>query len=72
MEQGKTSEKLNEMEMSNLVGSEFKIMIINMLNEHTKRIHMENFSKEWENIAIIKYTLDRINSRLDDREKWIS
>lgn len=33
-----------------LVGKEFKIMIIKMLNEHTKSIHMEHFSKELENI----------------------
>ena len=39
------------MEISNLVGKEFKIMIIKMLNEQTKRIHMEHFSKELENIT---------------------
>lgn len=38
------------MEIRNLVGKEFKIMIIKMLNEHTKSIHMEHFSKELENI----------------------
>ena len=57
------------MEISNLVGKEFKIMIIKMLNEQTKRIHMEHFSKELENIKehqkIFKKSITKIYTRQD-------
>ena len=48
-EQDKTSEKeLNETEISNLPNKEFKVMVIQMLNELGRRMdeHSENFKKE--------------------------
>ena len=38
---------LNETELSNLLNKEFKVMVINMLNEHGRRMdeHSENFNK---------------------------
>ena len=46
--QDKTSEKeLNEVEISNLLEKDFKVMIINMLNELERRMdkHNENLNK---------------------------
>ena len=85
-EQDKTSEKeLKEVEISNLLDKEFKLMIIKILNKFRVRMdeHSENFDKELENInkdqtelrnirTEIKNTLEGINSRLDDTEEQIS
>ena len=52
-EQDKTpKEELSEVEISNLPNKEFKVMIIEMLNQLSRRMdeHWEEFNKELENI----------------------
>lgn len=52
-EQNKTSEKnLNEPEISNLPGKEFKVLVIKMITKLRSRMnkHSEMFNKETENI----------------------
>ena len=51
-EQDKVPEELSELEISNLLNKEFKVIIINGLKELERRTneHNENFNKELENI----------------------
>ena len=59
-QQEKTTEnKLNEIEASNLPETEFKVMIIKMLNEHMGRMdeHNENLNRE---IVSIKKDIETI------------
>ena len=72
------------MEISNLLNKEFKVMMVRQLNELRRRIseHGEEINKYLDNIkknktvkksiTEIKYTLERIQIRLDDTEEWIS
>ena len=80
-EQDKTPEKeLNEMEISNPLNKELKVMIVKTLNELKRRTdeHCEKFNRELETsennqtelrnmIAEIQNTLEGINCRLEEQ-----
>ena len=44
--QGKTSEELNEVETSNLISREFKVIIIKVLTELRRRMYEHKFKQE--------------------------
>lgn len=69
------------MEISTLSDKQFMVVIIKMLTKLRRRMDKQNFNKELENtkenqtelkntVTGIKNALQRINSRLDDREEW--
>lgn len=70
------------MEVCNLPSKQFKVMVIKILVELKRRTN-EDFSQKLENIFLknqwemkniiseMKNTLDAINSKLDDTQKWI-
>ena len=70
------------MEVCNLPSKQFKVMVIKVLVELKRRTN-EDFSQKLENIFLknqwemkniiseMKNTLDAINSKLDDTQKWI-
>lgn len=58
--------ELKEMEASNLSNTEFKVMVIRMLNSSKKDMGtMRSNQSEMSNISEIKNILEGINSRLD-------
>ena len=68
------------MEISTLSDKQFMVVIIKMLTKLRRRMDKQNFNKELENtkenqtelkntVTGIKNALQRINSRLDDREE---
>ena len=69
------------MEIRTLSDKQFMVVIIKMLTKLRRRMDKQNFNKELENtkenqtelkntVTGIKNALQRINSRLDDREDW--
>ena len=69
------------MEIRTLSDKQFMLVIIKMLTKLRRRMYKQNFNKELENtkenqtelkntVTGIKNALQRINSRLDDREEW--
>ena len=69
------------MEIRTLSDKQFMVVIIKMLTKLRRRMDKQNFNKELENtkenqtelkntVTGIKNALQRINSRLDDREEW--
>ena len=85
-EQGKNLQnQINEDETRNLPEKEFRVMIVNMIQNLGNRMEkmQETFNKDVEEIrgkqtvmnntiTEIKSTLERINSRITDTEKQIS
>ena len=88
-EQEKTPEKqLNEVEIGNLPGKEFRIMMVKMIQDLGKRMEakikkmQEMFNKDLEelknkqteknNKITEKTALEGINSRITEAEEWIS
>ena len=77
--QDKTPEKLlNEMEISNLPGKEFRIMIVKMVQDLGKTMEkmQEMFVKDLEELknkqAEMNNTLEGINSRITEAKEWIN
>ena len=74
-EQEESPEKeLNEMEVSNLSDTEFKVMVIRILNSMKKDIEtMKNNQAQMKNsIYEMKNTLEGIISRMDEAMDWVS
>ena len=87
-EQDKTPEKqLSEVEIGNLLEKEFRIMIVKMIQDLGKKMEarikkmQEMFNKDLKEqknkqinntVTEVKNTLEGINSRITEAEKWIS
>ena len=69
-EQENPPEELNEMETSNLLDTEFRVMIIRILNsmKKTPETIKNDQSKLKNTVSEINNTLEGINSRLDEAE----
>ena len=72
-EQDKTPEKLYEVEIDNLPGKEFRIMIVKMIQDLGKTIGkmQEMFTKELEQTEM-NTALQGINSRITEIEAWVN
>ena len=79
-EQNKTPGKeLNKMETSNLLGTEFKILVIRMLNKLSKNFNIitkrhgnhKNQSEMKDTLTEMKNNLQRLNSRVGEAENQI-
>ena len=80
--QDKTSEKITKMEIGNLLEKEFRIMIVNMIQNLGKRMEVkiekmkEMFTKDLEELknkqTEMNNTLEGMNSRITEAEAWIN
>ena len=77
--QHKTAEKqLNEVEISNILEKEFRIMIVKMIQDLRKTMEkmQEMFTKDLQELknkqTEVNNTLEGIHSRITEAEEWIN